>query len=166
MIPSPARPRPLDVVLGAVALVLLATTMGVLFNHFQPRPLPLLAPYRPALPPGVYAVSTAEGRALWSLGRVVFVDAREAERYAEGHIPGALSLPYEDAQQDPPPPEILERLRRAPMVILYCDGPECRASERLALRLGQLGLRHLRVYVDGWPAWEAAGYPVSRGKTP
>ncbi|MCM3715442.1 rhodanese-like domain-containing protein [Alkalihalobacillus oceani] len=45
---------------------------------------------------------------------VEFVDLREEELYAEGHIPGAINIPYEDFQQR------TNELTKDKQVILIC----------------------------------------------
>lgn len=60
------------------------------------------------------------------------VDLRPAEAWARGHIPGAISLPYEQLQV-----EAEARVRRERPVVLL-DGGGARAAE-LALWLRQRG---------------------------
>jgi len=94
-------------------------------------------------------------------GAAVFVDARPREEYEAGHIPGAVSLPYEEAGFDP------ERLERfdpgGKPVIVYCGGGACELSTNLALRLVEAGKKKILVFVGGWTAWQAEGYPVESG---
>jgi len=158
------RPSVGDVLLGALAIVLLGTTIGVVRNEL-PRPrLLLMAPFRPPLPAGVAVIGTAEAARYLSTGRALFVDAREIERYRAGHIISAVSLPFEEGVV--PGAAVATLMRRAPAVIIYCDGPECRASQRLAERLRDLGYGRLRLYEEGYPAWEAGVYPTRSGDAP
>lgn len=91
----------------------------------------------------------------------VIVDARPRDEYEAGHIPGALCLPYEEAGFDP---ETLERFDPGGKpVIVYCGGGACELSTNLALRLVEAGKKKVLVFLGGWTAWEAAGYPVERG---
>ena len=43
--------------------------------------------------PQVARVSPADAKAAFDSGSAVFVDVRDAASYAQGHIPGALSIP-------------------------------------------------------------------------
>ena len=82
----------------------------------------------------------------------LFIDARPADRYAAGHIPGALSVPYEQiADGADVAPEILA----SPLpIVLYCDGPECDDSLLLALHLKELGM-DVSVFIGGMELWRS-----------
>ena len=41
-------------------------------------------------------LSVEEAKAAYDTGSVIFVDVRDAESYARGHIKGALSIPMEE----------------------------------------------------------------------
>ncbi|MBM3464948.1 MAG: hypothetical protein FJX76_22850 [Armatimonadetes bacterium] len=157
--------RFIDTLIGAVALVLLATTMGVILNRASTDPVGLLTPFRPRLPARVGEIDAPTARRFALLG-ALFVDAREPEAYRAGHIPGALNLPAEQVEDRPVAGDLLARIREARMVVIYCDGPECLASFHVARRLRVLGLENLWLMPVGWPGWEAAGNPRTTGDTP
>ncbi|RMH72477.1 MAG: hypothetical protein D6675_04465 [Gemmatimonadetes bacterium] len=88
----------------------------------------------------------------------VFIDARYADLYAEGHIEGAINIPY-DAVMD-----YMDQLADIPpdqLVVVYCDGADCDASKLLAEELITLGYSRIFVFIGGWNEWLAAGYPIS-----
>jgi rhodanese-related sulfurtransferase len=94
-------------------------------------------------------------------GGAVLVDAREASEFAEGHIPGALSVPTNDAVANP---ALLEPLKKAGKpIIAYCSGGDCEESKDLAKNMLAAGIHKVLVFTDGFPAWKAAGYPVETG---
>lgn len=146
-----------DLLLGAAALVLLSSSLAFVFHLSTPKRLPLLAPYLPPAPEGVTYLSLFETKDLFDQGTATFVDAREEELYRAGHIQGAVSLPADGREI---PSALVDTLRAARSVVLYCDGPTCGASRKLAQKLSGLGLGSLSIFNDGWPAWEAAGYPA------
>src|SRR5262249_46027164 len=90
------------------------------------------------------------------------LDARPPEEFAVSHIPGALNVPGKpgttaalyvaDASQ-------VQRLvpDRARPLVLYCNGPYCGRSKRLAAELAQLGYTEVRRYQLGPPPWRALG---------
>lgn len=88
----------------------------------------------------------------------VLVDGRKAERFREGHIPGAINLPAEA------PGDHLNRLfeRAMPqdLVIVYCGGGECEESLSLFDMLKENGFVNLRLYSGGWRDWLAHDMPV------
>ncbi len=49
--------------------------------------------------PGIARVSLEEARAAYERGEAVFVDVRNAETYAESHIPGAILIPEPEVGQ-------------------------------------------------------------------
>jgi rhodanese-related sulfurtransferase len=94
-------------------------------------------------------------------GAAVFVDAREAPEFAEGHIAGALNVPFDEAVRKP---ALLEPFKKAGKpLILYCGGGDCEVSKDLARSMLAEGIRKVLVFTDGLPAWKAAGYPVGTG---
>jgi rhodanese-related sulfurtransferase len=94
-------------------------------------------------------------------GAALVVDAREAEEFAAGHIPGAVNVPYDDAVRDPAPLSKLDTAGRP--IIVYCSGGTCESSRLLAeMLVRDLGQRRVLVYEGGFPEWAASGEPVSR----
>jgi len=84
-----------------------------------------------------------------SQGRQDFIllDARSHALYAEGHVPGAISMPHA---------KIVEaKLRDYPqdtLFVVYCAGPHCNGAQRAALRLAQLG-RPVKLMIGGVTGW-------------
>lgn len=94
-------------------------------------------------------------------GAAVLVDAREAPEYAEGHIPGALSLPFDDVVANP---GLLGAVKGAGRpIIIYCGGGDCELSKNLAANMLAGGIRKVLVFTGGFQEWRDAGYPVERG---
>ena len=87
--------------------------------------------------------------------RVVFVDVREADEFAEGHIPGALNIPLREAG-----PHLAERFKGADYVVSYCV-KDFRGFE-MAKALADAGVANsviMRPY--GIKGWTALGLPVT-----
>lgn len=129
-------------------------------------PAGLLARFPPLQGQAYAEISGDDARWLQAHG-ALFADARRTEVYAEGHIPGALSLPV---WEDGLPRRIAELGAKAmgtdlPLVV-YCAGGECEDSKLLAQKLWLAGYRNLRVYEGGFPEWAARGWPVTKGATP
>jgi len=66
-------------------------------------------------PSGSHRIAMAEFKALHQQDAVAVVDVRDAESYAEGHIPGALSVPLDDLQQHLPKLKALKK-----PIVTYC----------------------------------------------
>lgn len=105
-------------------------------------------------------ISLADATLLFRSGQAVFVDAREAEEFALGHIEGALSLdPLSFGQEFP---ALRERME-GKTVVTYCDGEQCQLSHELAEQLKGMGLLDVRVLRNGWSLWTAQGLPTATG---
>jgi len=89
-------------------------------------------------------------------GDVIVVDARPANEYAAGHIPGALSIPIDDLKQR------LQRLPKSKPYVAYCRGPYCVYADQAVQQLRAAGRRARRLAV-GLPEWKSAGLPVEVG---
>jgi rhodanese-related sulfurtransferase len=165
----------LIVILGALAIVIGSSALGIAVNHLSPRGIPLLptpaaGPIRqepaPALslPKGLEPITILDARAAIDKHLALFLDARPADQYAEGHIPGALSLPSD--KLDDTFPNLADRIEASPFLIVYCDGAECSESIHVAERLIEYGFLGTRLMVDGYRAWADAGNPVTKGSEP
>ena len=79
--------------------------------------------------------------------------------YAAGHIPGAISMPYEEIEQR------FSELPSDGEIVAYCRGPYCIYAVRAveALRRGGFQARRLE---DGIPDWSLRGLPVAVGAAP
>lgn len=162
---APAQAEPRRILLEAAVIVLLAVVLGLSFNGrllmnvFSGRlPQPQVEAEPRALLP--VPADLAEVRQLAAEGAVL-VDARAAELYADGHLPGARSLPLGEMD------EHLEAFRQAvpteSVVITYCAGYGCPDSFDQGVRLLAAGWRDVRVFEGGYPEWRDAGLPVERG---
>ncbi|HEX2066194.1 MAG TPA: rhodanese-like domain-containing protein [Candidatus Thermoplasmatota archaeon] len=85
---------------------------------------------------------------------LVVVDCRSAASYAQGHVPGALSLPHRTITA-----ETTQHLAKDVTYVTYCTSVSCNASAKGALRLARLGFR-VKEMVGGIQAWRTEGYPV------
>lgn len=100
-----------------------------------------------------------EAYALYQTGSALFVDARDKTMYDEGHIKGAVDLSVYD--YDLLFGEFIQaHPRMDQLIVTYCSGRECEDSHRLAQYLSEDGYTHVRVFIDGYPSWQAKGLPV------
>jgi len=102
----------------------------------------------------VEAQAVEEGVALVQLSEVLeflredshlFVDARSAKEYAQGHIPSAVQASVERT-------ELLNETRP---LVLYCTGVECEDSLLLALELRKLGREDVALFIGGMDLWRS-----------
>ena len=107
-------------------------------------------------------VSTATLRQLLADGSATLLDARPPEEFAMSHIPGALNV-----SQKPGTPmslyvsDVAEVKRLVAdttrTLVVYCNGPFCGKSKRLAEELVASGYAAVRRYQLGMPGWRVAG---------
>jgi rhodanese-related sulfurtransferase len=109
-------------------------------------------------------ISAAEAAAILAepdCGGWSFVDVREADEYAAGHIPGARHVPRgflevrADRHHAKRDPWFDDRDRK---LILYCGGGN--RSALAAQSLGEMGFTRAISLAGGWTAWSAGGFPV------
>ena len=97
-------------------------------------------------------------KTIFNKGEAIFVDARGFESYTSGHIKGAASFPVglfgEKIEQ------FLKRYATSTPIVTYCSGRTCEDSHKLAQLLLMEGYHNVRIFIDGYPAWEERGYPI------
>lgn len=110
---------------------------------------------------GPLALDLAQALELFEGGMAVFVDARNPDEFAAGHIPGAFNLPYDELEAHL---DVLNYLTDDGLVVTYCDGSECESSLELADELSAMGFGQVRVFFGGWEQWLEAGYVAEEGE--
>ena len=108
-------------------------------------------------------VSTEQLRAILADKSTVVLDTRPFREFAISHIPGAVNVaakpgvPMSAYVSDVAEiGRLLEGKKEAPLV-LYCNGPYCGKSKRLAEELLAAGYTNVRRYQLGIPVWRALG---------
>lgn len=87
-------------------------------------------------------------------GLATILDVRPPDEFADGHIPGALSIPLT---------ELKSRLDEVPSgleVVAYCRGPWCVLAFEAVALLRERGIPAKRLE-GGLPEWRRAGLPVA-----
>ena len=86
---------------------------------------------------------------------VLWVDARPAEAFAAGTIPGAVNVP--PGRFETGITALLERWTPSTTIVVFCDGSTCDASRELARKLrAEFELPEVYAMKGGWEAWSAA----------
>lgn len=86
--------------------------------------------------------------------RVVVVDARSAQQFAECHVPGAVNLPHRTISV-----ETTAHLAADVCIVVYCWGPGCNAATKAGARLSALGFQ-VKEMIGGLEYWRREGYAV------
>ena len=146
-------------------LMVMACLVALATNHWRGTPLPLIGDW------SVKArftenngenlvISLDEAKQLFQRKTAKFVDARPQSQYMDGHISGALSLPFQKAASTFT--AIAAEFKDKDIIITYCDGETCELSHDLALFLKDMGLGNVRALVNGWTVWQEAGLPTEK----
>ncbi len=88
----------------------------------------------------------------------VLLDVRSPERFAEGHVAGAINLPRGrliERNLAPYPPDTL--------FVVYCAGPHCNGADKAAIQLARLG-RPVKKMIGGIEGWKDEGFTLTSGK--
>ena len=94
-----------------------------------------------------------------SKSKILLIDGRSESAYHEGHIPGAVNIPY--IQRDYFFRQLLADVARETPIIVYCSGKNCNISVKLARSLsGEFGFIHVRVFEGGWEEWVKGKNPI------
>jgi len=174
-------------IIGGLAIIVVAGAAGLIVNAMRAKPLTLVprvavAKSEPVETPAARAVESPESPgaalpvtdaelaagelgiervlALLPAPDVIVIDARGPEEYDEGHIPGALNVPYDrfiDFYD-----KLTELVPMDANVVCYCRSVDCDLSDNLAQELRLMGYEKVMVYKGGWMEWEAAGYPTQK----
>jgi rhodanese-related sulfurtransferase len=108
-------------------------------------------------------ISTEELRSILAEKSATVFDARPHKEYALSHIPGALNVsakagtPMSLYVSDVAEIGRVVKGNKAAPIVLYCNGPFCGKSKRLAAELLDAGYTDVRRYQLGIPVWRALG---------
>jgi rhodanese-related sulfurtransferase len=91
-------------------------------------------------------------------GDTLVLDVRPLLEYRQGHIAGARSIPIDELS------ERLAELEPGRQIVAYCRGPYCVFADEAVSVLRAHGFSAER-YIDGYPDWAAAGFPVAQEPT-
>ena len=88
-----------------------------------------------------FSLGPVELKGLSEEGKVIIIDVRNKSDYNQGHLPQAMSIPYDEIENR------LEELNRENLHVVYCYNPYCHLGARAALLLAQ----------EGYPVMELDG---------
>ncbi len=154
--------------LSTFALVALPALLGILVNALRVNGIPLIAehPYEILLPCPMEQVEVESVSVADVLhGQVLFIDARPQDSYEKSHIPGAISLPYDDLAE--PSAADLQPVRnaRAERIVVYGELDQSfDIGHQQASDLAAAGLPRVFYLAGGFGAWLEAGRPVDPPK--
>ena len=152
--------------MNAAGVLIVAVACGTASQLVRRDPIPWLEDWSnyieaKALKEGIPLVTAAQVMVFLQSGTHVILDARPAADYVLGHIPTALSAPYEsiaDAMVT-----VQQRLTPSGPIMTYCSGKNCDESFLLTQYLRRQGFTNVVLFAGGFETWSAEGHPVERG---
>jgi rhodanese-related sulfurtransferase len=102
-----------------------------------------------SLPP---VMTWREVKPLLASGKIVLVDGRDAEAFALGHIPGAVSLPMDQLQEKVT--SFTARYPKDTPLVVYCASVRCQTANTQARTLtGPHGYTNVSEMPGGFAEW-------------
>ncbi len=105
-------------------------------------------------------VGTEAMRRILADRTAVVIDSRPRAQFDAGHIPGAICLDTPPQQQVAAVGRIVGDDRSKALVV-YCNGPHCQQSRRLAQELAVAGYTDVSRYQLGISVWRVLGGPTA-----
>lgn len=75
-------------------------------------------------------------------GNVTIIDARDANSFTAGHVPGAVNLAAASLPAD-----------KNTKLVFYCGGTFCSAAPKAAKKAIEAGYKNVMVFRGGWAEW-------------
>ncbi|OGR31052.1 MAG: hypothetical protein A2139_00245 [Desulfobacca sp. RBG_16_60_12] len=111
---------------------------------------------------GVKTVNLAQAYALFQRGQALFIDARKPDEYGELHISKAINI--SPSLLEAGGAELVAGIAKDREMVVYCGQASCDLSLRVAEQLQALGFTRVTVFMEGFRAWDEAGYPADTSK--
>ena len=83
-----------------------------------------------------------------------WIDSRSEQDFIQGHIPGAVSLPFEHVTEDH------AKLKKYKILIVYGEDYNDNRADAMSKRLITLGHRDVRTLTGGMRAWKSDGNAI------
>ena len=145
-----------------ILLTIIAAGASFAINSISPNGIPLKGMWydnrhqiKLDIPPSYDSetdslLTMQEAFMLWK-NDAVFIDTREPDEYCEGHIAGALNLPFEE--WDDWWQEIEPYLSPNTKIVCYCGGLDCELSLYAARELKVIGYPNSYIFFGGFYTW-------------
>jgi len=147
----------------SVFLLIISIMAAWVVNVGRPEPMPWWGDYaakkvEDTVRKGLAVIGPDEARAVLMNGKALFIDARDPDEFAAGHIPGAMNISADALMTGLEP--VVTGLDKTKAMILYCGNLACSKSKDLAQGMKDLGFTNLAVMPEGMDGWRAVGGPV------
>ena len=158
-----------------IGLLALSAVLALAINFMRDDGIALLGNWpsrtaeagEPVVPPSAEEgdppfITLDDAVALYQSPGIIFIDARDPEDYASGHITRSINIPFDYLDDDWK--AHIDRLDRSARYVIYCSGSECESSLFLGRYFRDLGFVNVSVFYGGWSEWEINNLPINRPK--
>ena len=90
---------------------------------------------------------------------VKFIDARSADEFSEGHIKGAVNIPFYGSENYL---DVINSLNKNEIVVTYCSGADCDISILSGDELFEMGFKRVYIFIGGFEEWTKNNYPINK----
>lgn len=105
-------------------------------------------PGRSSTPVSRYDITVDQIREHVRNRTAVIIDAREPGDYSRGHVRGAINLPADEKESYLP--KFSQDVATNQLIIIYCSGSLCPASDKVYDYATSQGFTNMRVFKPGW----------------
>ena len=104
-------------------------------------------------------IAIDELKTLMARKQVVLVDVRDPMAFGQGHIPGAVNVPFDFL------PEYVEKWKQDKrLVVTYCACLNEGTAANAALDMNAFGLKNVKALLGGYNEWVKRGEKIETGK--
>ena len=94
--------------------------------------------------------------------KAIFIDARDKDIYSEGHIKGAINIPWESSNNNNIDKSLID-IQYDESIIIYCSGGDCTLSIDLGEYIfNELSYERVFIFEGGYPSWINKELPIKR----
>ena len=90
---------------------------------------------------------------------IKFIDSRSPEEFAEGHVKGAVNIPFYGSENYL---DVINRLNKNEIIVTYCSSADCDISILSGDELFEMGFKRVYVFIGGYDEWTKNNYPISK----
>lgn len=90
---------------------------------------------------------------------IQFIDSRSMVEFAEGHVKGAVNIPFYGSENHL---EAIKRLNKNEIIVTYCSSADCDISILSGNELFEMGFKRVYVFIGGYNEWTKNNYPISK----
>ena len=140
-----------------------ALALGTAAQLFGPRRIPWIEDHTRrvelrAAQAGIEIVDLPRAREIVKAGEFLVCDARRGEEFDAGHLPGAVSFPFESREEAYN--ELAALFTPEQPVMVYCSGRDCDDALLLGNFLRAQGSQRVVLLLEGIAGWKEAGQPL------